>query len=59
MIINSLRMFDFRKMKRNGKEMENVEKKWMRNRDTTISFFIRDAFYKQDYNTCTSEALFT
>ena len=43
------------KWKRNGK----CRKKWMRNGDMTISFLPRDALYNQDYNTCTSEALFT
>ena len=57
--INCWRKFDFRKMTINEKEMENVEKKWMRNGDMTISFLLRDALYNQDYNTCTSEALFT
>ena len=36
-----------------------VSYKGMINGDMTISFLLRDALYNQDYNTCTSEALFT
>ena len=36
-----------------------MDDKWKINGEMTISFFIRDVLYNQDYNTCTSEALFT
>ena len=38
-------------MRLNGKEMKNIQNKWMRNGEITISLFIKDALYIQDYNT--------